>query len=234
MRKSDLTPDQFIVAQNEYNKLCSNDVKYFLGEYSSFEWVFYRASRPWSCEKSHSMDEDIQHDLEKEIFRVMKGMLSEALMNLYGRTNGPTDAFRIATHVSFWAEQMLLGREDYNLFIAEAEVDDWQQATSPLCEKDLKRIAEKLGYAGNIDALTVALNGVYPPLNYAKGDEIEIEADIDKGQLSFHTKYMSAGNNELWDGIPKSSTGYLYYRGIEGECVVAIRPKSPLDYVVIP
>jgi len=235
MKQSELTPFQLAVVRNEYEKLCSNDVEYFLGEYSTFEWVLYRAYLPDSCKETTSSDKEIRRDLKEAIFRAMERMLGEALMNCYGRTNGPSDALRVATHVSFWAEQMLLGRDDYyNSAIAECEISDWQQATGALHEDDLKRIADKLGYAGNLDALTVALDEVYPLPVYAEADEIEIEADIGKGALSYHTEYKSAGNKVFWDGIPKSSAGYLYYCGIEGETVVAIRPKSPLGYTVIP
>ena len=235
MKQSELTPFQLAVVRNEYEKLCSNDVEYFLGEYSTFEWVLYRAYLPDSCKKNPSSDKEIRHDLKKAIFRAMERMLGEALMNHYGRTNGPSDALRVATHVSFWAEQMLLGRDDYyNLFEAEAVAFDWQRAASSLSWTALKRIAKKLGYKGDIDAFTVALNEVYPPPAYAEAEELEIGMDVDEGRLSFHTDFLSKGKAELWDELPKSSAGYLYYSGIEGETVVAIRPKSPLGYTVIP
>lgn len=235
MKQSELTPFQLAVVRNEYEKLCSNDVEYFLGEYSTFEWVLYRAYLPDSCKETTSSDKEIRRDLKEAIFRAMERMLGEALMNYYGHTNGPSDALRVATHVSFWAEQMLLGRDDYyNSTIAECEISGWQQATGTLHEDDLKRIANKLGYAGNLDALTVALDEVYPLPVYAEADEIEIEADIGKGALSYHTEYMSAGDEELWDELPRSSSGYLYYHGIEGVKVVAIRPKSRFKDTVIP
>lgn len=235
MKRSELTPFQLAIVQNEYERLCSKDVLYFLGAYSTFEWVLYRAYLPSSCEERSSSDKEVRRDLKKAVFEAMERMLCEALMNLYGRTNGPSDALRVASHVSFWAEQMLLRRDDYyNLFTAEVEMGDWKQATSPLHEDDLKKIADKLGYTGNLDALTVALDDVYPPPAYAEADEIEIEADIEKGLLSYHTEYKSAGDEELWDGIPKSSSGYLYYHGIEGVCVVPIRPKSHLKDIVVP
>ena len=235
MKRSELTPFQLAIVQNEYERLCSKDVLYFLGAYSTFDWVLYMAYLPSSCEKSSSSDKEVRRDLKKAIFEAMEWMLSEALMNLYGRTNSPSDALRVARRVSFWAEQMLLRRDDYyNSIITECELDDLQRATSPLHEDDLKKIADKLGYTGNLDALTVALDDVYPPPAYAEADEIEIEADIEKGLLSYHTEYKSAGDEELWDGIPKSSSGYLYYHGIEGVCVVPIRPKSHLKDIVVP
>ena len=145
MKQSELTPFQLAVVRNEYEKLCSNDVEYFLGEYSSFEWVLYRAYLPDSCKESTSSDKEIRRDLKKAIFRAMEEMLSESLMNFYGRTNCPSDALRVAIRVSFWAEQMLLRRDDYyNSTIAEAEVDDWKRATSFLSWTALKRIAPNI------------------------------------------------------------------------------------------
>ena len=133
MKRSELTPFQLAIVQNEYERLCSNDVAYFLGAYAAFDWVLYRAYLPWSCEKSSSSDKEVRRDLKKAIFEALEGMLGEALMNLYGRTNSPSDALRVARRVSFWAEQLLLRRDDYyNLFIAEAEMYNWQQATSSL------------------------------------------------------------------------------------------------------
>ena len=86
MKQSELTPFQLAVVRNEYEKLCSNDVEYFLGEYSTFEWVLYRAYLPHSCEKSTSSDKEIRHDLKKAIFRAMERMLGSIKYVIYSKS----------------------------------------------------------------------------------------------------------------------------------------------------
>jgi len=237
MKLKRLTPERLGIAREEYDKLINPVVKKLLGEYSTFEWVMYRASEPTDFWKRDLPADTVRQKLQKTIFYALRDMMCESFVSFYGPTTGPTETSRVVQWAAIEASHILHCPEDVDAESAAYEVESYpRHASSYLGEAGLKRVAEKLGFDGDPDSLAPALDELYPDpaeYDYEEEKKADIEKDIDNDCLFFCSTLAEVEEiswRDNWEGVPRSSVGYLLFIDEEKDLarIAAIRPEIPL------
>lgn len=237
MKLKRLTPERLGIAREEYDKLINPVVKKLLGEYSTFEWVMYRASEPTDFWKRDLPADTVRQKLQKAIFYALRDMMCESFVSFYGPTTGPTETSRVVQWAAIEASHILHCPEEVDAESIAYEVESYpRHASSYLGEAGLKRVAEKLGFDGDPDSLAPALDELYPnpaEYDYEEEKKADIEKDIDNDCLFFCSTLAEVEEiswRDNWEGVPRSSVGYLLFIDEEKDQarIAAVRPEIPL------